>query len=99
MALKTGILAGSFAAIAALPVPGPLPKWFPNAAMAATKGLVASRAEDAAIGHGRLSPGALRSRELLRGATVRVTTGTDDRQARPGRGRAANLEGERWIQA
>jgi hypothetical protein len=32
-------------------------KWFHIAAMAATKGLVASRAEGAAVGHGRLSPG------------------------------------------
>jgi site-specific recombinase XerD len=47
----------------------------PIAAMAATKGLVASRADGAAIGHGRLSLGALRLRELLRGAKVRETTG------------------------
>jgi hypothetical protein len=43
----------------------------------APKGLVTSRAEGAAIGHGRLSLGALRLRELSRDATVRETTGPE----------------------
>jgi hypothetical protein len=53
------------------------------------KGLVASRAERAAIGQDRLSPGAIRSRELLRGATVRETTGPRRRAVGASFGRLA----------
>jgi serpin B len=78
--------------------------------MAATKGLVASRAEGAAIGHGRLSLGALRLRELLRGATVRETTGPTrhgaydtirpaDGEHRHPRIRALRRQGTDWVAA